>query len=102
MDFEYTHLGEASEGFGGGKGDVGLGLGGVLVEHHNGVDAGREHVIHVLLVEARFAGAVGAPDEREGAIGDVRKHMGGDGPVEVGELLFGELGERIEDFLRVG
>ena len=102
MDFEDSDLGEAGEGFGSGEGDVGLDFAGLLVADGNGLDAGRQGVVDVLLEEAGLAGAVGAADERERAVGDVRQHVRGDGPVVVGELLLGEAGFGVEDFVGVG
>ena len=90
VDFEDAHLGEAGEGFGlgvgGGDGDVGLGDAGLFVGDVDAGDAGREHGVDVLLEEAGLAGALGAADERERAVGDVGEHAVGDGEVVVGEL----------------
>ena len=106
VDFEDAHLGEAGEGFGlgvgGGDGDVGFGDAGFLVGDVDAGDAGREGVVDVLLEEAGFAGALGAADERERAVDDVREHALGDGEVVVGELALGEVGAGVEDLVGVG
>ena len=102
VDFQDAHLGEGGEGFGGGEGDVGLGLAGFLVGDVDGGDAGREHVVGVLLEEAGPGGAFGAADEGQGAVSDVGQHVGGDGPVILGQLVLGESGVGVEDFFGVG
>jgi len=102
MDFEDVHLGEGDDGFGGVEGDVGFGGGGGFVLDVDGLDAGRDPGVDVLLEEAGFAGALRAANEREWAVGDVRKDaVGGDGVV-VGELLLGEAGSGVEDFVGMG
>ncbi len=68
----------------------------------DGVDAGGERVVDVLLEEAGVACAFGAADEGERAVCDVGQHVRGDGPVVVGELLLGEVGFGVEDFVGVG
>ena len=58
--------------------------------------------VDVLLEEAGLGGAVGAADEGEWAVGDVREHEVGDGGVVVGELLLGEAGGGVEDLVGMG
>jgi len=102
MDLEDIHLGERDDGVGGVEGDVGFGSGGGFVLDVDGLDAGREVVVDVLLEEAGLAGALWAANEREGAVGDVGEDaVGGDGVV-VGELLLGEAGGGVEDLVGMG
>jgi len=61
-------LGEGDEGVGGVEGDVGFGGGVDLVLDVDGLDAGREPVVDVLLEEAGLGGTLGAADERERAV----------------------------------
>ena len=56
----------------------------------------------MLLEEAGVAAAVGAADERERAVGDMRQHVRSNGPVVVGELLLGEARFGVEDFVGMG
>ena len=83
MDFEDADLCEAGEGLLGGESDVGFDFA-VLVGYVDGADARGEGMGDVLLEEALVAGAFGAANDGEGAVGDGGQHVWGDGPVVVG------------------
>ncbi len=60
VDLQHAHLGQAGERLRGVQRDVRLGRAALLVGDHDAADAGWQHVIDVLLVEAGLCTAIRA------------------------------------------